>query len=164
MVGGEEEVFSRARPILEAMGRTIVHAGPAGNGQAAKICNNMMLGVSMIAVCEAFSLAERLGLEAQTLFDISAKSSGQCWALTSYCPVPGPVPASPANRDYAPGFTAAMMLKDLRLAQQAAGASAAPTPLGATAANLYQLFVDEGAGGRDFSAIYRFIRKPEVKI
>ena len=164
MVGGEEAVFSRARRILEAMGRTIVHAGPAGNGQAAKICNNMMLGVSMIAVCEAFSLAERLGLEAQTLFDISAKSSGQCWALTSYCPVPGPVPASPANRDYAPGFTAAMMLKDLRLAQQAAGASAAPTPLGAAAANLYQLFVDEGAGGRDFSAIYRFIRKPEVKI
>jgi 3-hydroxyisobutyrate dehydrogenase len=164
MVGGEEAVFFRARPILEAMGRTIVHAGPAGNGQAAKICNNMMLGVSMIAVCEAFSLAERLGLEAQTLFDISAKSSGQCWALTSYCPVPGPVPASPANRDYAPGFTAAMMLKDLRLAQQAAGASAAPTPLGAAAANLYQLFVDEGAGGRDFSAIYRFIRKPEVKI
>jgi 3-hydroxyisobutyrate dehydrogenase len=164
MVGGEEEVFSRARPILEAMGRTIVHAGPAGNGQAAKICNNMMLGVSMIAVCEAFSLAERLGLEAQTLFDISAKSSGQCWALTSYCPVPGPVPASPANREYAPGFTVAMMLKDLRLAQQAAGASAAPTPLGAAAANLYQLFVDEGTGHLDFSAIYRFIRKPEVKI
>jgi len=163
MVGGQEAVFSRARPILAAMGRTIVHAGPAGNGQAAKICNNMMLGVSMIAVCEAFSLAERLGLEAQTLFDISAKSSGQCWALTSYCPVPGPVPASPANRDYAPGFTAAMMLKDLRLAQQAAGASAAPTPLGAAAANLYQLFVDEGAGRLDFSAIYRFIRKPEVK-
>jgi len=164
MVGGQEAVFSRAQPILAAMGRTIVHAGPAGNGQAAKICNNMMLGVSMIAVCEAFSLAERLGLEAQILFDISAKSSGQCWALTSYCPVPGPVPASPANRDYAPGFTAAMMLKDLRLAQQAAGASAAPTPLGAAAANLYQLFVDEGAGGRDFSAIYRFICKPEVKI
>jgi 3-hydroxyisobutyrate dehydrogenase len=164
MVGGEERVVGRARPILEAMGRTIVHAGPVGNGQAAKICNNMMLGISMIAVCEAFSLAERLGLEAQTLFDISAKSSGQCWALTSYCPVPGPVPASPANRDYAPGFTAAMMLKDLRLAQQAAGSSAAPTPLGAAAANLYQLFVDEGAGGRDFSAIYRFISKPEVKI
>src|SRR6266481_9676977 len=164
MVGGEAEVFDRGGPVLAAMGRTIVHAGPAGNGQAAKICNNMILGVSMLAVCEAFSLAERLGLEAQTLFDISAKSSGQCWALTSYCPVPGPVPASPANRDYAPGFTAAMMLKDLRLAQQAAGASAAPTPLGATAANLYQLFVDEGAGGRDFSAIYRFIRKPEVKI
>ena len=136
MVGGEAAAFDRGRPVLEAMGRTIVHAGPAGNGQAAKICNNMMLGVSMIAVCEAFSLAERLGLEAQTLFDISAKSSGQCWALTSYCPVPGPVPASPANRDYAPGFTAAMMLKDLRLAQQAAGASAAPTPLGAAAGNL----------------------------
>src|SRR6266446_511505 len=164
MVGGEAAAFDRGRPVLQAMGRTIVHAGPAGNGQAAKICNNMMLGVSMIAVCEAFSLAERLGLEAQTLFDISAKSSGQCWALTSYCPVPGPVPASPANRDYAPGFTAAMMLKDLRLAQQAAGASAAPPPLGAAAANLYQLFVDEGAGGLDFSAIYRFIRKPEVKI
>jgi 3-hydroxyisobutyrate dehydrogenase len=164
MVGGAAEAFDRGRPVLAAMGRTIVHAGPAGNGQAAKICNNMILGVSMIAVCEAFSLAERLGLAAQTLFEISAKSSGQCWALTSYCPVPGPVPASPANRDYAPGFTAAMMLKDLRLAQQAAGASAAPTPLGAAAANLYQLFVDEGAGGLDFSAIYRFIRKPELKI
>jgi 3-hydroxyisobutyrate dehydrogenase len=164
MVGGEEAVFARAQPVLAAIGRTIVHAGPAGNGQAAKICNNMILGVSMLAVCEAFSLAERLGLGAQTLFDISAKSSGQCWALTSYCPVPGPVPASPANRGYAPGFTAAMMLRDLRLAQQAAGASAAPTPLGAAAANLYQLFVDEGAGGLDFSAIYRFIRKPEVKI
>ena len=164
MVGGETEAFDRGGPVLAAMGRTIVHAGPAGNGQAAKICNNMILGVSMLAVCEAFSLAERLGLAAQTLFDISAKSSGQCWALTSYCPVPGPVPASPANRGYTPGFTAAMMLKDLRLAQQAAGASAAPTPLGAAAANLYQLFVDEGAGGLDFSAIYRFIRKPEVKI
>ena len=164
MVGGTAEAFERGRPLLAAMGRTIVHAGPAGNGQAAKICNNMLLGVSMIAVCEAFSLAERLGLAAQTLFDISAKSSGQCWALTSYCPVPGPVPASPANRDYAPGFTAAMMLKDLRLAQQAAGASAVATPLGAAAANLYQLFVDEGMGGLDFSGIYRFIRKPAVKI
>ena len=163
MVGGSAASFERARPLLAAMGRTIVHAGPSGNGQAAKICNNMILGVSMIAVCEAFALAERLGLAAQTLFDISAKSSGQCWALTSYCPVPGPVPASPANRDYAPGFTAAMMLKDLRLAQQAAGASNAETPLGAAAANLYQLFVDEGSGGLDFSGIYRFIRKPEVK-
>jgi 3-hydroxyisobutyrate dehydrogenase len=164
MVGGEAEIFVRAQPILAAMGRTIVHAGPAGNGQAAKICNNMILGVSMIAVCEAFSLAERLGLSAQTLFDIVAKSSGQCWALTSYCPVPGPVPSSPANRDYAPGFTAAMMLKDLRLAQQAAGATAAPTPLGAAAANLYQLFVDDGAGAVDFSGIYRLIRKPDRKI
>jgi 3-hydroxyisobutyrate dehydrogenase len=164
MVGGPAEAFERARPILAAMGRTIVHAGAAGNGQAAKICNNMILGVSMIAVCEAFSLAERLGLAAQTLFDVGAKSSGQCWALTSYCPVPGLVPASPANRGYAPGFTAAMMLKDLRLAQQAAGATAAPTPLGAAAANLFQLFVDEGAGSLDFSAIYRFLRKPECKI
>jgi 3-hydroxyisobutyrate dehydrogenase len=164
MVGGNAEAFERSQPLLAAMGRTIVHAGPAGNGQAAKICNNMILGVSMIAVCEAFSLAERLGLSAQTLFDISAKSSGQCWALTSYCPVPGPVPASPANRDYVAGFTAAMMLKDLRLALQAAGGSAAATPLGAAAANLYQLFVDEGTGGLDFSAIYRFFRKPEVKI
>ena len=164
MVGGEAEVFARARPLLEAMGRTIVHAGPAGNGQAAKICNNMILGVSMIAVCEAFALAERLGLKAQTLFDISSKSSGQCWALTSYCPVPGPVPGSPANRDYAPGFTAAMMLKDLRLAQQAAGATATATPLGAAAANLYQLSVDAGADGLDFSGIYRLIRKPQSKI
>jgi 3-hydroxyisobutyrate dehydrogenase len=164
MVGGEAEIFARAQPVLAAMGRTIVHAGPAGNGQAAKICNNMILGVSMIAVCEAFSLAERLGLPAQTLFDITAKSSGQCWALTSYCPVPGPVPSSPANRDYEPGFTAAMMLKDLRLAQQAAGATAAPTPLGAAAANLYQMFVDDGAAGLDFSGIYRLFRKPHGKI
>ena len=160
MVGGEESAFERARPVLAAMGRTIVHAGPAGNGQAAKICNNMILGASMIAVCEGFALAERLGLEAQTLFDIASKSSSQCWAMTSYCPVPGPVPSSPANRDYAPGFTAAMMLKDLRLAQQAAGATAAATPLGAAAANLFQLFVDTGTGGYDFSAIYRFLSKP----
>jgi len=164
MVGGEAEIFARAQPVLAAMGRTIVHAGPAGNGQAAKICNNMILGISMIAVCEAFSLAERLGLEAQTLFDISSKSSGQCWALTSYCPVPGPVPASPANRGYAPGFTAAMMLKDLRLAQQAAGATATATPLGATAASLYQMFVDGGAGVLDFSGIYRLIRKSDDQI
>ena len=160
MVGGESDVFARAQPVLAAMGRTMVHAGPAGNGQAAKICNNMILGVSMIAVCEAFSLAERLGVSAQTLFDIAAKSSGQCWAMTSYCPVPGPVPSSPANREYAPGFTAAMMLKDLRLAQQAAGTVAAAAPLGAAAANLYQLFVEEGTAGLDFSAIYRLIRRP----
>jgi 3-hydroxyisobutyrate dehydrogenase len=164
MVGGAEEAFTRGRPILEAIGRTIVHAGPSGNGQAAKICNNMILGVSMIAVCEAFALADKLGLAAETLFDIAAKSSGQCWALTSYCPVPGPVPASPANRGYAPGFTGAMMLKDLRLAQQAAAATAAPTPLGAAAASLYQLHVDRGGGALDFSAIYRFIGKPESKI
>jgi 3-hydroxyisobutyrate dehydrogenase len=160
MVGGEAPAFARAEPLLKNMGRTIVHAGPAGNGQAAKICNNMILGATMIAVCEGFGLAEKLGLSQQTLFDICSKSSAQSWAMTSYCPVPGPVPASPANRDYAPGFTAAMMLKDLRLAQQAAGATAAATPLGAAAANLFQLLVDAGAGARDFSAIYRFLRKP----
>jgi 3-hydroxyisobutyrate dehydrogenase len=164
MVGGTEAIFARAQPVLAAMGRTIVHAGPAGNGQAAKICNNMILGVSMIAVCEAFSLAEQLGLPAQTLFDIAAKSSGQCWALTSYCPVPGPVPSSPANRDYKAGFTAAMMLKDLRLAQQAAGMTAVATPLGAAAANFYQLFVDNGAAALDFSGIYRLFSKPDGKI
>jgi 3-hydroxyisobutyrate dehydrogenase len=161
MVGGEEADFARAEPILAAMGRTIVHTGPAGNGQAVKICNNMMLAISMIGVCEAFTLAHKLGLTSQTLFDVVSKSTGQSWALTGYCPVPGPVPASPANRDYAAGFTAAMMLKDLRLAQQAAGAAGAPTPLGGAAAALYQLFVDEGAGGLDFSAIYRFIAKSE---
>jgi 3-hydroxyisobutyrate dehydrogenase len=164
MVGGDAAAFARARPVLDAMGRTIVHTGPAGNGQAVKICNNMMLAISMIGVCEAFTLAHKLGLTSQTLFDVVSKSTGQCWALTGYCPVPGPVPASPANRDYAAGFTAAMMLKDLRLAQQAAGAAAAPTPLGGTAAALYQLLVDEGAGGLDFSAIYRFIAKSETKI
>ena len=158
MVGGTEQAFARAKPLLESMGKTIVHAGPSGNGQAAKICNNMVLGISMIAVSEAFVLAERLGLDAQKLFDISSKSSGQCWSLTSYCPVPGPVPSSPANRDYQPGFTAAMMLKDLRLAQEAARSSGASTPLGAEAAALYSLYVTHGFGGRDFSGIIRFLR------
>lgn len=164
MVGGSAAAFARARPVLEAMGRTIVHTGPAGNGQAVKICNNMLLAISMIGVCEAMTLGQKLGLAPQTLFDVVSKATGQCWALTSYCPVPGPVPAAPANRDYAPGFTGAMMLKDLRLAQQAAGAAAAPTPLGAAAAALYQLHVDGGAGGLDFSAIYRLIAKPDAKI
>src|SRR5215472_9940587 len=131
MVGGEAAAYARAEPILQAMGRTIVHAGPAGSGQTAKICNNMILGASMIAVCEGFALAEKLGLPAQTLFDICSTSTSQCWAMTGYCPVPGPVPAAPANRGYAPGFTAANMLKDLRLAQQAAGTTATATPLGA---------------------------------
>jgi 3-hydroxyisobutyrate dehydrogenase len=158
MVGGPEAAFVRARPILEAMGKTIVHAGGAGNGQAAKICNNMILGISMIGVCEAFLLAEKLGLQAQKLFDISAKSSGQCWSLTTYCPVPGPVPTSPANRDYQPGFTAAMMLKDLQLAQDAARAAGASTPLGAGAAALYRLFVSHDQGSQDFSGIIRFLR------
>jgi len=164
MVGGDAAAFARARPVLDAMGRTIVHTGPAGNGQAVKICNNMMLAISMIGVCEAFTLAHKLGLTSQTLFDVVSKSTGQSWALTGYCPVPGPVPTSPANRDYAAGFTAAMMLKDLRLAQQAAGSTAAATPLGAAAANLYQLLVDGGAGALDFSSVYRLLRKPERKI
>jgi 3-hydroxyisobutyrate dehydrogenase len=158
MVGGSEAAFVRGRPLMEAMGKTVVHAGASGNGQAAKICNNLILGVSMIAVCEAFVLAEKLGLDAQKLFEISSKSSGQCWSLTSYCPSPGLVPTSPANRDYQPGFTAAMMLKDLRLAQDAARSAGASTPLGAEAAALYGLFVGNGGAGRDFSGIIRFLR------
>jgi 3-hydroxyisobutyrate dehydrogenase len=158
MVGGSDDAFARAEPLLKAMGRTIAHAGGAGAGQAAKICNNMLLGISMIGTCEAFALAEKLGLSAQALFDIAAKSSGQCWSLTTYCPVPGPVPTSPANRDYAPGFTAAMMLKDLKLAQDAAGSAGAATPLGAHAAALYERFVDAGGAATDFSGIFRMLR------
>src|SRR6266852_3887045 len=158
MVGGPDAAFDRARPILEAMGKTIVHAGGSGNGQAAKICNNMILGVSMIAVSEAFVLAEKLGLDAQRLFDISSKSSGQCWSMTSYCPAPGPVPASPANRDYQAGFTAAMMLKDLKLSQAAARATRAATPLGAGATAVYERFVESGDGSVDFSGIIRYLR------
>jgi 3-hydroxyisobutyrate dehydrogenase len=158
MVGGPDAAFDRARPFLEAMGKTIVHAGGAGNGQAAKICNNMILGVSMIVVSEAFLLADKLGLDAQRLFDIASKSSGQCWSMTSYCPVPGPVPTSPANRDYQAGFTAAMMLKDLRLAQDAARGAKSATPLGAAAAELYGSFAGQGHAGEDFSAIIRFLR------
>jgi 3-hydroxyisobutyrate dehydrogenase len=161
MVGGSANAFARAETLLAAMGKTIVHAGGAGNGQAAKICNNMILGVSMIAVSEAFLLAERLGLDAQKLFDIASKSSGQCWSMTSYCPVPGPVPTSPANRDYQAGFTAAMMLKDLKLAQDAVRASGAVTPLGAEAAALYALYAAHGEAGRDFSGIIRFLRGSE---
>ncbi len=157
MVGGTESDFARAEPILRSMGKTIVHAGMAGNGQAAKICNNMMLGISMIAVCEGFALAEKLGLDWQRLFDISSKSSGQCWAMTNYCPVPGPVPTSPANRGYKAGFTAEMMLKDLKLAQQAAQGAGAATPLGANAASLFALMVNAGDGAADFSAIFRFL-------
>ena len=158
MVGGPADAFARAQPILEKMGKTIVHAGESGAGQAAKICNNMILGISMIAVCEGFALAEKLGLDTQKLFDISSKSSGQCWSMTSYCPVPGPVPASPANRDYKPGFTAEMMVKDLRLAQQAAQGVGAATPLGAEAAALYTLFVNAGNKAVDFSGIMRMMR------
>ncbi len=157
MVGGPDAAFAKARPILEKMGKTIVHCGGSGNGQAAKICNNMILGVSMIAVSEAFMLAKRLGLDAQKLYDVSSTASGQCWSLTTYCPVPGPVPTSPANRDYQPGFTAAMMLKDLLLAQQAASAAGASTPLGAEAAQIYNLFVNGGRGAMDFSGIVKML-------
>jgi 3-hydroxyisobutyrate dehydrogenase len=158
MVGGSTQAFTRAETILQKMGKTIVHAGGAGNGQAAKICNNMILGVSMIAVSEAFVLAEKLGLDHQKLFDISSKSSGQCWSMTTYCPVPGPVPTSPANRDYQAGFTAAMMLKDLKLSQDAAKTSGTKTELGADAARIYSQYVASGEASRDFSGIIRFIR------
>jgi len=159
MVGGSEAAFTQAEPYLAVMGKNIIHAGGAGNGQAAKICNNMVLGVTMIAVSEAFVLAEKLGLDKQKLFDISSTASGQCWALTSYCPVPGPLPASPANRDYQAGFTVAMMLKDLRLAQEAANASGATTPLGREAMNLYTEYDESGNSQLDFSAIVKHIRK-----
>ncbi|APO71418.1 3-hydroxyisobutyrate dehydrogenase (plasmid) [Rhizobium gallicum] len=158
MAGGSQESFAKAKPILEAMGKKIVHCGEAGAGQAAKICNNMILGISMIGVCEAFVLAEKLGLSHQALFDVASTSSGQCWSINTYCPVPGPVPTSPANNAYKPGFAAALMLKDLRLSQEAALLSGASTPLGAEAAQLYALFEKQGNGERDFSAIIEMFR------
>ena len=158
MAGGDPEAFARARPILELMGKKIVHCGGAGAGQAAKICNNMILGISMIAVGEAFVLGERLGLSHQAVFDVASTASGQCWSLTTYCPVPGPVPASPANNDYKPGFAAALMLKDLLLSQEAAASTGAATALGKHAAEIYQRFVAEGQGGVDFSGVINAIR------
>ncbi|MFL5177091.1 MAG: 3-hydroxyisobutyrate dehydrogenase [Microvirga sp.] len=158
MTGGSAEAFARAEPILAQMGKRVVHCGEAGAGQAAKICNNMILGISMIGVCEAFVLAEKLGLSHQALFDVASSSSGQCWSLTSYCPVPGPVPASPANGGYKPGFASALMWKDLKLAQEAATAAGASTPLGAAAAQLYALHNAWGEGGADFSGIIHLIR------
>lgn len=158
MCGGSEEAFGAARPVLEAMGRKVVHCGGPGAGQAAKICNNMILGISMIGVSEAFALAEKLGLSHQALFDVASTSSGQCWSLTTYCPVPGPVPTSPANNGYKPGFAADLMLKDLKLAQEAAMAAGASTPLGAAAAQLYALYAAAGHGGEDFSGIVRMLR------
>jgi 3-hydroxyisobutyrate dehydrogenase len=158
MVGGSHAAFTRGRPVLERMGKRVVHCGEAGNGQVAKICNNMILGVSMIAVSEAFVLGEKLGLSHQALFDVASASSGQCWSLTSYCPVPGPVPASPANNDYKPGFAAALMLKDLKLAKEAAQSVQAKTTLGTQAAEIYQHFAQEGHSGMDFSAIIRLVR------
>ena len=158
MAGGDPQAFARAMPLLEVMGKKIVHCGGAGAGQAAKICNNMILGISMIAVGEAFVLAEKLGLSHQALFEVASTASGQCWSLTTYCPVPGPVPTSPANNDYKPGFAAALMLKDLLLSQEAADASGATTALGKHAAELYQNFVAAGHGGTDFSGIINTIR------
>lgn len=158
MVGGSPAAFARAEPILAAMGKKIVACGDAGAGQAAKICNNMILGISMIAVSEAFVLAEKLGLSHQALFDVASTSSGQCWSLTTYCPVPGPVPTSPANRDYQPGFAAALMLKDLALSQDAAASAGAATPLGAAATKLYEAMVAAEQGGVDFSGIINRLR------
>ncbi|TYR32437.1 3-hydroxyisobutyrate dehydrogenase [Mesorhizobium microcysteis] len=158
MAGGSGEAFAKAEPILQPMAGKVVHCGDAGAGQAAKICNNMILGISMIGVGEAFVLAEKLGLSHQALFDVASTSSGQCWSLTTYCPVPGPVPTSPANRDYKPGFAAALMLKDLKLAQEAAQSAGAVTPLGAEATQLYALFNAMGHGGTDFSGIIKFLR------
>ena len=158
MCGGSAEAFAKAKPVLEAMGKRIVHCGGPGAGQAAKICNNMILGATMIATCEAFVLAEKLGLSAQALFDVASTSSGQSWSLTTYCPVPGPVPTSPANRDYEPGFAASLMLKDMRLAQEAAASAGVATPLGAAATQLYALFAAAGHGGDDFSGVINFLR------
>jgi 3-hydroxyisobutyrate dehydrogenase len=158
MVGGADAAFTRAKPVLEVMGKKIVHCGGAGAGQVAKICNNMILGISMIGVSEAFVLGEKLGLSAQALYDVASTSSGQCWSLTSYCPVPGPVPTSPSNNDYKPGFAAALMLKDLLLSQDAAASAGAATALGKHAAEIYQQFVDAGHAGEDFSGIINAIR------
>ncbi|WP_337268601.1 3-hydroxyisobutyrate dehydrogenase [Oryzifoliimicrobium ureilyticus] len=158
MVGGTDAAFAEGQPILQAMGKKIVHCGTEGAGQAAKICNNMILGISMIGVSEAFVLAEKLGLSHRAFFDVASTSSGQCWSLTNYCPVPGPVPASPANNGYRPGFSASLMLKDLKLAQEAAKHSGATTPVGALAASLYAEFESDGHGAEDFSAIIKLLR------
>jgi len=155
MVGGSKEAFAAAKPYLDVMGKNIVHAGPAGNGQVAKVCNNMLLGISMIGTCEAFALGEKLGLDPKILFDISSKASGQCWSMTSYCPAPGIVETAPSNRDYKPGFAAAMMLKDLRLSQEAAATAKSQTPMGKAATEFYEKFVADGNGGVDFSGVIR---------
>ncbi len=155
MVGGAGDAFAAAQPILAAMGKAVIHAGASGAGQAAKICNNMILGATMIATCEAFALAEKLGLDLQTFYDISSKASGQSWSMTSYCPVPGVGPHTPADNDYAGGFATALMLKDLQLAMAAAQGAGAQVPMGARAGELYQAFADGGNGALDFSAIIR---------
>lgn len=153
MVGGDDAAFERGKPLFEIMGQKAVHCGAAGTGQSAKICNNMILGISMIGVCEAFALADRLGLDRQKMFDVVSTSSGYCWSLNNYCPAPGVGPKSPADNDYKPGFAAELMLKDLLLSQAAAQSVDAATPLGAAATAFYQAFVDHGGRGRDFSAV-----------
>jgi 3-hydroxyisobutyrate dehydrogenase len=155
MVGGSAEAFARAEPVLSAMGKAVIHAGGAGAGQAAKICNNMLLGASMVATCETFAMAQKLGLDPQTFFDIASKASGQCWSMTSYCPVPGVGPETPADREYQGGFATALMLKDLRLAMEAARSVDADVPMGARATELYEAFAAAGNDGLDFSAIIR---------
>ncbi|HUE79007.1 MAG TPA: 3-hydroxyisobutyrate dehydrogenase [Sphingomicrobium sp.] len=157
MVGGSDDGFAKAQPILEKMGKAVIHAGPAGSGQAAKICNNMLLGATMIATCETFVLADKLGLDLQTFFDIASKASGQSWSMTSYCPVPGVGPETPADRGYEGGFAAALMLKDLQLAMAAAEEAGAYTPMGGEAEELYRRFADLGGGGKDFSGIIKMI-------
>ncbi len=153
MVGGSEEAFAKAKPVLEAMGKAVIHAGDAGNGQAAKICNNMLLAVQMIGTAEAFAMAQKLGLDPQTFYDISSVSSGQCWSMTSYCPVPGVGPKSPSDNDYQGGFATGLMLKDLKLAMEAAETAGMDTRIGAKAKELYEAFDAAGNGTRDFSAI-----------
>jgi len=155
MVGGSDEAFAKAEPILACMGKAVIHAGASGAGQAAKICNNMLLGASMVATCETFAMAKKLGLDLQTFFDISSKASGQNWSMTSYCPVPGVGPQSPADNDYQGGFATALMLKDLMLAMEAAKSVGANVPMGERAAELYKAFADAGQGGLDFSAIIK---------
>jgi 3-hydroxyisobutyrate dehydrogenase len=159
MVGGSDTAFARGLPVLQAMGKNIVHAGGPGAGQAAKICNNMMLSINMVGVSEGFLLARKLGLDWDKLFQIASTSSGQSWALSNYCPAPGPVPAAPSNRDYAAGFMAALMLKDVKLSQAAADAVGSPTPLAAHAMSFYQAVVDAGDGGKDFSVVFRLLEQ-----
>jgi 3-hydroxyisobutyrate dehydrogenase len=157
MVGGQEDAFARAKPILSAMGKAVIHAGGAGNGQAAKICNNMLLGATMVATCEAFAMAQKIGLDPQTFYDIASVSSGQSWSMTSYCPLPGVGPKTPADADYQGGFAVALMLKDLKLALEAAASVDASVPMGAQAESLYQLLANKGEGGRDFSSMIQLL-------
>jgi 3-hydroxyisobutyrate dehydrogenase len=157
MVGGTEEAFARGKPVLEAMGKNIFHAGGPGAGQAVKICNNMMLAINMVGVSEGFLLAEKLGLDWGKLHQICTTATANSWALSNYCPAPGPVPAAPSNRDYAPGFAAALMVKDVKLSQAAAEATGSPTPLAAKALSFYQQVVDGGDGGKDFSVVFRWL-------